>query len=750
MNQDSFKQLEALFHELNNLSPTDRTARLEELSKSDSDKSTKLQSMFALITRDPDFLDPSAIEERIPIPVQIPVDGTVILADRYTIIECIGLGGSSTVFRAKATSPDRDVAIKMLRFGLSSQHARDRFDQESKALATLTHPHIAHIYQTGVYTDDDARIPWIAMELIHGSCTIMNHITKNNLDETQRVRLFTQVCEAIQAAHQSDVLHLDLNASNILIDSHGYPKIIDFGLAGLIYSTRPKNLASIGTRTSMAPEQTLYSSTPFDQRTDIYALGLMFIEILTGHQLQAFVGQTDEQTRHLIAMGKARELLTELDNLPEQYRIIIDNMIRVDPDDRYASVDGVLEQLREPLPSSKSRIPNLITATLVAAVLIFAGLIFSSRNNTRDTRTLTNTPNAIALSPELAIDLSSENPRNTSHSLAQDRIIDEISSSLDHNNSINPTDAIKLHSTLAGTHQIAGRYKEAISQYRKTISLLSSPSDTPDRNWTLLSLADMQIFLGRTRQAEESLAKIDRVEKLDPLFLLDLGIAETKVHISLNERVKARRQIEYTMSFLAMLPPESIQDRIERMISLGELLSEAGQSDASLTLLYDAKHLAENSFFKPNASQALAEVAIANVLFDSSSPETFGVAKKFILNAVLTFEAIDDQFHASWASRQLGNIYLALGDPQSALGFYTNAETSLTSLLGQDHHETIVCRAYCQLANIALASDYSFYAKAFTKSIDTLNSLLGREHPIIRSLKESENLIYSKYIPQDP
>lgn len=187
MNNDQFKQLEALFHELSELSETERAHRINELAKTDPDRAAKLTSMFESITHDPDFLDPSSINLQIPIPTQIPVDGTTVLAGRYTIAECIGVGGSSTVFRAQATNPDRDVAIKMLRLGLSSRNARDRFDQESRALARLTHPHIAHIYETGVYTDDDTNIPWIAMELIQGSSTIMEHVKTNSMDQDQRI-----------------------------------------------------------------------------------------------------------------------------------------------------------------------------------------------------------------------------------------------------------------------------------------------------------------------------------------------------------------------------------------------------------------------------------------------------------------------------------------------------------------------------------------------------------------------------------
>lgn len=746
MTQDSFHKLEILFHELITLSPTDRLNRIQELSNIDAQNAAKLKSMFDSITHEPDFLDPSAAQLQTPIPVQIPVDGSVLLSGRYTIIECIGFGGSSTVFRARSTNPARDVAIKMLRFGLNSPQARNRFEVESKSLAKLTHPHIAHIYETGVYTHDQARIPWIAMELIPDSKTITDHIRSNQLSEQHRIELFIRVCEAIQAAHLAGVLHLDLNSSNILTDSHGYPKIIDFGLTGLVYSTSSKTTTYVGTRLSMAPEQTIYSSIPFDERTDIYALGLLLTEILTGHQLQAFPNQSDESARKLIALGKSREQLLALNTIPESYRPLIDKMLRVNPKDRYQSVAVLLEHFQTTKATTPPKFTGIKTLAFTALLLLAIGLYLRKPSHSSSPQPI----NTLALPPQIAIDISSDNPRNNKFSPNNSRVITGISDALDSDTQIDPIDAAELHATLADNYRISGQYDQAINQYNQAIELLTQSGTIEDRNWTLLSFADMLIFLGKAEDAERRLEQIDRGINSTPLFLLDLGIAETKIHIANNQPDRAINQLVYTLPFLNSIHPENNQARVDRMITASNLMAQTGQSSESLRMLYKAKSFVSNKFPPQSASMAFIQVEIANAQFDPATPSTILPAKNNILSAIAIFEADDDQFHALWASRQLGNIYLASGDPLNAFKRYKHAETQLQQILGQDHHETILCRAYQELAQIAIGSNTQAHTRNLNTAIRSLTDILGPNHPVIQSLQTARQRIINQAAPDAP
>jgi len=730
MNQDSFKELEALFHELDGLSAIDRKHRLEELASHDAPKATKLQSMFASMTQDPGFLETEAIDQHVQIPIEIPVDGTTVLAGRYTIVECIGVGGSSTVFRAQATNPDRAVAIKMLRLGLSSQRARDRFEEESKSLAKLTHPHIAHIYETGVFTQDDVRVPWIAMELIPQSRTVIEYIESQNLGEQSRMELFVRICEAIQAAHRDGVLHLDLNASNVLVDAHGYPKIIDFGLTGLVFSAFSKSTGFVGTRYSMAPEQTLFGSVPFDERTDVYALGLLFVELLTGHRLQAFNGQSDEVARQLIGLGKAREQLGQLTGIDEQYRMMIDRMLRVDPSDRFESVGELLASLNQAKPTTKNGFPLKIVIGVVAASIAVIGW-FALQNKYEMVPPRSNT---LALPPEVVLDISSQNPRNDEYSQQDAQVIDGISSALDSDQEIAPAQGAALHATLADRYRVSGEYEKAIEQYVFAIELLSEPSDENDKNWTLYSLADLLIFLGRATEAEMYLSSIQRDENIEPTLLVDLGIAETRILILQNETERAAAQVRYTRGQLDGTTEIAQADRFDRLMKMSEILFELNQKAEGLELLDAARVIAVQAFGPQSVSKAFVDVALANAMFDPQELSTSTQSKERLRRAIKTFEDADDRFHALWARRQLGNIYFAIGDSQHALEAYTQAWQGMSALLGDEHHETIMCLAHREIVLVALGTDAQEHLDAFELAMYSLSQLLGNEHSVVGGL----------------
>lgn len=749
MNEDSFKHLESLFHELNDLPIQDRADRLNELDAIDPSKADALRSLLSAATIHPEFLNAERIHKKFPAMIEIAIDGSTVLADRYTILELIGIGGSSTVFCAQATNPDRKVAIKMLRFGLHSERARDRFDEESKSLAKLTHPHIAHIYETGIYTQDDICVPWIAMELIPHSRTIIEYIKANSPSEEQRIELFRQVCHAIQAAHELGVLHLDLNASNILIDSHGYPKIIDFGLAGLEYSTAsPHNNKAerhIGTRYSMAPEQTIYDTIPFDERTDIYALGLLFTEMLTGHRLQAFHGLDDKSARKQIAIGKAREQLASIKSMSEQLSSLIDSMLRVDPSDRLSSVAEILNHFDAPHAVKNSRYTFKPIASIVLLTTLVVVLILSYQPSQESPAS-----NEISLPSDIAIQIANQNPRTNKFSPNQASIIKGLSIALETDNHLDIKESAELHAQLADNSRVSGSYELAIVHYQKAIDLLDQAKLKGDRNWMILSLTDLLLFLGKAEIAKQTLIQVDRTHQASPLFLLDLGIAETQIHLLLNQHDKANNQLQYTMSFLQQLAPEQTENRIDRMRIMSDIYINIGLKNEAINLLIQAKALTTTQTIDQGPAAALIDIAIANAQFDRNKPSSIQLAETTIQKAIVMFEDSNDLFHAQWARRQLGAMHLAIGNAREAVRLFTHAESQLTIILGENHHETLVCRAYRELGSISLEADSQSHLQAFNNTLHLLINILGTEHPIVSSLRDIQLQITTSLEFQSP
>ncbi len=202
----------------------------------------------------------------------------------YQLVRLLGEGGMGTVYVAEQVEPvRRTVALKLSRAGLESNEAQQRFRAERQALALLDHPNIARVFDAG--SSDEGR-PWFAMELVDG-VPITQWAAQSDLDLEQRIRLLLPLCDAIEHAHRKGVIHRDLKPSNILVvdvEGIGLPKIIDFGIAKLaeLSNADTESGMLLGTPEYMSPEQAALGAIDIDTRVDVYALGLVLYELLTG------------------------------------------------------------------------------------------------------------------------------------------------------------------------------------------------------------------------------------------------------------------------------------------------------------------------------------------------------------------------------------------------------------------------------------------------------------------------------------
>jgi eukaryotic-like serine/threonine-protein kinase len=213
--------------------------------------------------------------------------GTII-AGRYKLLEEIGQGGMGTVWAAEQTTPvRRKVALKLIRAGMDSRSVLARFEAERQALALMDHPNIAKVLDGGL---TESGRPYFVMEYVKG-VPITDYCDATRLSVEERLNLFVQVCSALQHAHQKGIIHRDLKPSNILVapyDDKPVPKVIDFGLAKAMHqSLTEKTLYTahemvLGTPLYMSPEQAQLNNLDVDTRADIYSLGVLLYELLTG------------------------------------------------------------------------------------------------------------------------------------------------------------------------------------------------------------------------------------------------------------------------------------------------------------------------------------------------------------------------------------------------------------------------------------------------------------------------------------
>ncbi len=197
----------------------------------------------------------------------------------YRILAVLDEGGMGRVYRAVQDNPARQVALKVMLPGTTSRESLRRFEHVAKMLARLQHPGIAQVFEADIADAGQGPQPFFAMELIDG-VTLTTFIEKKSLAAPAVLRLFTQVCHALQHAHQRGIIHRDLKPGNILVDQAGQPKLIDFGVARLAerevdQGTRVGQV--VGTVAYMSPEQIQADPDEMDTRSDVYSLGVILL-----------------------------------------------------------------------------------------------------------------------------------------------------------------------------------------------------------------------------------------------------------------------------------------------------------------------------------------------------------------------------------------------------------------------------------------------------------------------------------------
>lgn len=215
--------------------------------------------------------------------MELNLDSGSIVDQRFQVIEQIGMGGMGSVYRAKQLGLEREVAIKILQTQLLEDNEfKQRFEREAIALSQLTHKHIGAFYSYGVWNE---KLPYIVMEFLSGKA--LNEVLKKEgpLDWRRTCPIITQICDAMQYAHDGGIVHRDLKPSNITLQDNDYVKVLDFGLSKLSTSVNKDKLTKtgflIGSIDYMSPEQC--AGRAADNKSDIYSLGCIFYECLTGH-----------------------------------------------------------------------------------------------------------------------------------------------------------------------------------------------------------------------------------------------------------------------------------------------------------------------------------------------------------------------------------------------------------------------------------------------------------------------------------
>jgi len=321
---------QAIFDGALQLPPEQRAAYVKQACRNDAQLCQQVEVLLNAHAAAGEFLEGAAAQAS---------NKTIVLFDtqtekpgdkigRYKLLQQLGEGGCGVVYMAEQEEPvRRRVALKVIKLGMDTKSVIARFEAERQALALMDHPNIAKVLDAGA---TEMGRPFFVMELVRG-IKINDYCDQNKLSTEERLKLFIQVCHAIQHAHQKGIIHRDIKPSNILVTLHDgvpVPKVIDFGIAKATQGRLTDQTLFtafeqfIGTPAYMSPEQAEMSGLDIDTRCDIYALGVLLYELLTG--------QTPFDAKELVASGldKMRQIIREKE--PERPSTRLSTMLNAD------------------------------------------------------------------------------------------------------------------------------------------------------------------------------------------------------------------------------------------------------------------------------------------------------------------------------------------------------------------------------------------------------------------------------------
>lgn len=357
MTPEQYRLLSETFDELAPLHPAGRESVLESRFANQPDLRAEIDALLAehdrvdapvATARGLDAIDeqltsgggvPGLSKDREPMPV---------LKGAYRLLRTIGEGGMGVVYEAEQSFPRRRVALKSIRHGLSTPSMLRRFRTEVELLARLHHPGIAQIYEAGFADEGSSDQAFFVMELIDG-LPLNSFARSRQFPTRERLELVVKLCDAVQHAHQRGVIHRDLKPSNILVTASGQPKILDFGIARAADDPSDGTVMTragqvIGTPSYMSPEQMF--GEPVDTRTDVYTLGVITYELLTGTLPFDFTKVSITEAARILREQTAAPMSRVDRALRGDLDVIVTTAMHMDRDRRYSSAAALAEDVQ--------------------------------------------------------------------------------------------------------------------------------------------------------------------------------------------------------------------------------------------------------------------------------------------------------------------------------------------------------------------------------------------------------------------
>ncbi len=448
----------------------------------------------------------------------------------YRILGVLGQGGMGKVYLAEQQSPKRTVALKVIRPGWSTPALLRRFEHEAEVLGRLQHPGIAQVFEAGVHDDEGEPVPFFAMECVQGR-SLVEHAEHHALDIKARLELFAQVCDAVQHAHTKGVIHRDLKPGNIIVADDGRPRVLDFGVARVtdadVQSATLCTLAGelVGTVPYMSPEQIAGDATELDTRSDVYALGVVLYELLTGKLPHDIRNTSIANAVRVIGQHEPARLSSVDRVFRGDIETIVGKALEKDRERRYQGACDLAEDIRrylrdEPImarpPSTRYQLQKFakrnkpvvagaaaVVLSLVLGVMGTSWQAFAATN--QSLRTQREAANATAAMQILVGMLGAADPEeNIGREPTVREALDTTAASIAELAQGNAVVEATVRNTLGTVYQSLGEFETAESMLREAARLFAE-ADGPRASTTLTArrnLGGVLIDLGRLDEAE--------------------------------------------------------------------------------------------------------------------------------------------------------------------------------------------------------------------------------------------------------
>ncbi|MBV8071486.1 MAG: tetratricopeptide repeat protein [Acidobacteriaceae bacterium] len=661
----------------------------------DSQLRAEVESLLCAYEAADTFLEPNPGKRRRTInPESETQSGLPPALGEYRIIRLLGEGGMGAVYEAEQNRPRRTVALKILKHELSSPELRWRFEQEAHVLGRLQHPCIARIYQAGTAQTPFGSQPYFAMELIKGP-SLLQYAEARRLNIRQRLEIMLNICDAVHHAHQVGVIHRDLKPGNILVEESGQPKVLDFGVArvveGDLQNTRHTGSGEmLGTLAYMSPEQVMGDPFDLDTRSDVYALGVILFELLSGRLPYQLSRQFPEAIETILQRDP-----TPLSSIARACRgdleTIVGKALAKDKSQRYSSVADLGADLqrylrKEPIiarrPTPTYRISKFVSRhrALVASVtaiflVLISGIAVAGRQA------------AIARRAEL-IAITERN-----------RAIEEKG---------------RADSESAAAKAITNFLRNDVLA-QASANVQAGPATTPDPNLTVRTALD------------RAASRIDATFKAQPLIEASIRQTIGKAYQDLGLYPEADRQLQRALAIRNRILGEHHPDSLTSIHELAGLYHAEGKYAQAEPLFARALEARRRLLGEDNPATLESMNGLAAVYFNEGK---LALSEPLYLNVVNMRRRVLGEDHPDTllSMNDLARLYLEEGKYAQAALLCPKVVAARERLLGQDHPDTLISED--NLGRLYLSQGkYADAEPLFSKVLRIRQRVLGEQHP---------------------